>query len=165
MKRIVTKLVAVAVVFTGGIAVTQDAVAQDAVAQDRAQEPAPTFEQMKPSGPFLGNWRYEGPLQEDYPGLAKKDDIIIFDFSWRRILNKAAVEETWSFEFKGGKKLTGKAMIGWDAQSKRLIYGGLNSEGGMEVGNVEFDVAAKTSTLTSRVLSEKGTEYFKGVVT
>ena len=104
-------------------------------------------------------------MNEDFPGLAKKDDMIVFEFSWRRILNKAAVEETWSFEIEGGKKLTGKAMIGWDAQGQRLLYGGLTSEGGMEVGTVEFDIAAKTSTLTSRILSEKETEYIKGVVT
>ena len=73
------------------------------------EEPGKNFERLKPYGPMIGTWRYEGPLIEDVPDFAEKGSHMVFQFQWRRILNKNVVEETWLVEFEGGKTFSGKA--------------------------------------------------------
>lgn len=152
MKRLTVMLIAGAAILAGGFAV--------------GQEPGPGFEHLKPYGPMLGTWRYEGPLLEELPGIAEKGTPCVFQFSWRRILNRNVVMEDWSFEIKDGKKLSGKALIGWNFAEQRIVYGGMDSLGGMGLGTVVFDRRAKTSTLTSEGVSPTGNNTtFKGVVT
>ena len=150
MKSIVTALT---VVLLCGVTYAQD-------------EPGPGFEHLKGYGPMLGTWRYEGPLQEDLAGVAEKGTKMIFQFSWKRILNKSAVEENWSVEFEGGTTVSGKALKGWNADKKEIVSGGMNSLGGISMGTVVIDKAAKTSTLTSKGIDGYGKETsVKGVVT
>ena len=74
--------------------------------------------------------------------------------------------EDWSLEFDGGKTVSGKALIGWNAADNQLAYGGMSSMGSMSLGTVEFDKQAKTSTLTAQGVDAEGNETtFKGVVT
>jgi hypothetical protein len=128
-------------------------------------EPGPNFEHLKPYGPMIGTWRYEGPLLEDVPEFAEKETNCVFQFQWRRILNKNVVEENWLVEFEGGKTYSGKALIGWNAAEKELSYGGMDSHGGMSLGTVIFDKAAKSSTVTEEGIDGDGNETtFKGVV-
>ena len=130
------------------------------------EEPGPGFEHLKGFGPILGTWRYEGPLQEDLAGVAEKGTKMIFQFSWKRILNKSAIEENWSVEFEGGTTVSGKALKGWNADKKEIVSGGMNSLGGMSMGTVVIDKAAKTSTLSSKGIDGDGNETSnKGVVT
>jgi hypothetical protein len=115
---------------------------------------------------MLGTWKYEGPLLEDVPGMAEKGSKFSVTLTWRRILDKQAVMESWSGEFEGGKTFSGKALIGWNAAEKKLVYGSMNSNGGMNLGTVEFDRGAKTSTLTTEGVDGEGVNTsFKGVVT
>ena len=50
----------------------------------QGKEPAPNhlgcFDDM------IGTWRYEGPLLEDVPDIAKKGTNLVFQFTWKRIL-------------------------------------------------------------------------------
>jgi hypothetical protein len=152
MKLLTVTLAAVAVFLTGGLV--------------NAQQTGPDFEHLKGYGPMIGTWRYEGPLLEDVPDMAKKGSNCVFQFSWRRILDKNVVMEDWSVEFEGDKKVSGRALIGWNAAEKRLVYGAMSSFGGMAVGTVVFDRREKTSTLTSEGVDAEGeSTYFKGVVT
>lgn len=126
----------------------------------------PNLEHLKGYGPMIGTWRYEGPLLEDLPGIAEKGSDLVFQFTWRRILNKNVVEENWLLEFEGGKSLSGKALTGWNAAEKHLSYGGMDSLGGMSLGVVVFDAKAKTSTLTEEGIDGDGEKTtFTGVVT
>jgi hypothetical protein len=126
----------------------------------------PNSEHLNCFGPMIGTWQYEGPLLDTVPDFAEKGTKILFQFSWKRILNKSVVEENRSIAFEGGKKFAGKALIGWNAAENQLTYGGMDSLGGMSLGTVTFDEAAKTSTLTENGIDGNGKKTeFKGVVT
>ncbi len=56
-------------------------------------------------------------------------------------------------------------MIGWTAADEKIVHAGMNSVGGMGLGEVTFDEAAKTSTLTRRGIDGDGEQTsFKGVI-
>ena len=69
---------------------------------------------------------------------------------------RIAIEETWSIEFQGGEILEGKAMIGWHAGEKRIVYGGINASGGMNLGGVTADAASKSTTLIAEGVDGDG---------
>ena len=153
MKHVSMTLIAATIVLTCGLSYGQE-------------EPGPNFEHLKSYGPMLGTWRYEGPLLEDLPGIAEKGPKILFQFSWRRILNKNVVEENVLVELDGKTIIAGKALIGWNAEKKEIAYGGMNSLGNLHLGTVAFDKATKTSTLTTKGIDKDGEEIsFKAVVT
>ena len=128
-------------------------------------EPGPGFEHLKSYGPFVGTWRHEGPSPEDVPGIAEKGTEIVFEFSWKRILNKSAVEETWSFGVEGGKTFSGKGLIGWNAAENKIVYGVLNSFGGMVLGSSVYDAETKSRTYTSNGIDGDGNKTSsKGVL-
>ena len=150
MKRMITVLVAVAI--TCGVSLGQD-------------KEGPNSEQLKGFDPMIGTWRYEGPLLEDVPDIAKKGTNFVFQFSWKRILDKSAVEENWSVEYEGAKKISGKSLIGWNAARKQLLYGGMDSLGGMTWGTITPDTAAQTMPLTAKGIDGDGQETsFIGIV-
>ena len=123
------------------------------------------FEHLKCYGPMLGTWRYEGPSLEDVPDAAKKGTECVFQVSWRWILNKSAVEEVFTLEFEGGKKFSWKGLVGWNAAQKKIVYGGMSSDGGHELGTVMFDEATQTLTLHGRGVDGNGQETsFKGAM-
>jgi hypothetical protein len=150
MKRIIAVLVAVAM--TCGISLGQD-------------KTGPNSEHLKGFDPMIGTWRYEGPLLEDVQDIAKKGTNFVFQFSWKRILDKSAVEENWGVEYEGGKKISGKAITGWNAAKKQLVYGGMDSLGGMTWGTITPDTATKTMPLTAKGIDGDGKETsFIGIV-
>ena len=121
-------------------------------------EPGPGFEHLKCYGPFIGTWQYEGPSLEDVPDIAKKGTNVVAELSWRRILNKSAVEYNWSVTFEGGAEFAGKALIGWNADDEKIVYGSMNSIGDLNWGTVTPDDAAKAFTKTSKGVNGKGEE-------
>ena len=129
-------------------------------------EPGPGFEHLKCYGPFIGTWQYEGPLLEGVPDIAEEGTELVFAFSWRRILNKSAVEYQWSIEFDDGGNLSGKGLVGWDAAQKRIVSGGMNANGGMRMGTVTHDEDAKSMTLKANGIDGEGEKTsITGVVT
>ena len=150
MKRLMSTLIAVAVVLNSGLAYGQDA--------------SPPSEHLKPFGPMIGTWRYEGPMLEAIPGFAEKEDQCVVQASWRWILDKKAVMEDWSITMEGGKKLSGKALDGWNAADKKIVQGGMDSTGGMGLGTVVFDAQAKTCTVTSEGVDDKGEKMTAKIV-
>jgi len=143
MKRLTALLIAVAVVFSCGFAWGQQA------------GPAPP-DALTPFGPIIGTWRYEGPLLESVPGTAEKGSKFVFQLSSRWILDKKVVLEDWSVEYEGGKKVSGKSLIGWNAADNTITYGGMDSDGGMGLGTIVFDAQAKTCTLTVESVDDEG---------
>ena len=104
-------------------------------------EPAPVSEHLKCFGPFIGNWQYEGPMQEDFEGIAEEGTRIVVRTSIKRILNGSAVEGNWSIEFEGGAELMGKDLTGWDAKEEKIVQGGMSSDGAISVGSITHDKA------------------------
>ncbi len=111
---------------------------------------------LKDFAPFIGTWRYEGPLKQAIPELATEDTKCVIQFSWRRTLDKQIVMNDWMVEFEGGKKLSGKSLIGWNAADEEIISGGLDSMGGMGMGTVVIDRAAKTMTVSAEGVDAEG---------
>ncbi len=144
MKKIVTALTVI--LLACGVSYGQEA------------EPGPSFEHLKSYGPFIGTWRCEGPLLEDVPDFGEKGTQFVFEISWKRVLNKCVVEESWLIKSEGGTEFSGKALIGWNANKKEIAYGGMNSVGGMTLGTETLDKAAKSTTLTAKGIDGEGEE-------
>ena len=128
------------------------------------EEPAAVSEHLKCFGPFLGNWRYEGPLLEDLEGMAEKDTEMIVQTSLKRILNGTAVERNWTIKFEGGAEITGKSLSGWDAKEEKIVQGDMNSYGGISVGSVTHDKAAKSLTSLLKGVDGEGKETSSKIV-
>ena len=121
-------------------------------------EPGPGFEHLKSCGPFIGTWRYEGPLLEEVPDFAAKGSDVVFQLSWKRILNKSAVEYNWLVKFDNGTELSGKDLIGWNADQDEIVQGGMSSTGAIRMGSVTFDTEAKSMTMTTKGIAGDGEE-------
>lgn len=122
------------------------------------EQPATVSEHLKCFGPFLGNWRYDGPLQEDLEGVAEKGTKIVVQTSLKRILNGSAVERNWAIAFETGAELTSKALNGWDAKEEKIVQGGMGSDGAISVGSVTHDKAAKSLTISTTGVDGEGKE-------
>ena len=108
-----------------------------------AQEPN---EHLKGFAPFIGTWRLEGPLPEEAPGVAAKGSKVVAQSSWTWILDNQVVMCDWFIEFEGGQKWSGKFLIGWNAAEKKIMGGGMNSGGGMDISTHVIDGRTLTST-------------------
>jgi hypothetical protein len=124
----------------------------------------PNADHLKCFRQFIGTWRYEGPLLEDIPNVAKKGSKFVFQISWRLILDNSVVEENWSFEYEGGLKIAGKGLTGWNAEEGKLVNGVMDSLGGMGLGTLTFNSDAKSATLTTKGIDGKGKEVLLKVV-
>lgn len=127
-------------------------------------EPSASVEHLKPYGSLIGTWRYEGPSLEDVPGVAEKGTDFVLQLQWRGILNKHVVEERWLVEFENGMSFSGKNLIGWNAAKEEIALGGMNSVGGMGLGTVVFDKAAKSMTITAKGIDQEGNETASKIV-
>ena len=118
---------------------------------------------LKCYGPFLGTWLYEGPLLETVPDTADKGAAAVWKITWRRILEKNAVEGNWSAEVDG-KTFAGKVLFGWHAGENRIAFGGMDAAGGMRLGTVTPDEANKSLTEVSQGVDAEGAEVTSTVV-
>ena len=128
------------------------------------EEPAAVSENLKCFGPFIGNWLYEGPLQEDLKGMAEKDTNMVVQTSLKRILNGSAVERNWTIKFEGGAEISGKSLSGWDAKEEKIVQGDMNSNGSISVGSVTHDKAAKSLTISLKGVDGEGKETSSEIV-
>ena len=127
---------------------------------------SPSYEHLKGFDPMIGRWVYEGPCLEDVPDVAKKGSELVIRFHFRRILDKSVVEQNWSIEYESGVKASGKGLTCWDAATERIVWGGMDSTGGHNLGTVSIDTAAKTSTLNTEGVDSDGKRTeFTGVIT
>ena len=121
-------------------------------------ESAPVSEHLKCFGPFIGNWRHEGPSQRDIEGIAEKGPEIVVQISLKHILNGSAVESNWSVEIQGGAELLVKTLNGWDAKEEKIVQYAMGSFGGISVGSVTHDKAAKSLTISLAGVDGAGEE-------
>ncbi|TWU34838.1 DUF1579 family protein [Novipirellula artificiosorum] len=128
------------------------------------EEPATVSEHLKCYGPFIGNWQYEGPMQEDFEGIAEEGTIIVVRTSMKRILNGSAIEGNWSIEFQGGAKLMGKDLTGWDAKQEKIVHGAMSSGGTISGGSITHDKATKSLTFSLKGVDGDGEETSSKVV-
>ena len=141
MKHAAVTLTAVAVALICGLA--------------NGDEPSAASRHLKCYRGFIGTWRYEGPLLEDIPDVAEKGSKLLFQFSWKWILDKNVVEEDWLIQFEGSK-LAGKSLVGWNAAENEIAYGGMHASGGMMLGTVTVDEASHSMTLTAKGINGDG---------
>ena len=128
------------------------------------EKPAALSEYLKCFGPFLGTWQYEGPMQEDFEGVAEKGTQIVVQVSRKKILNGSAVEENWTIEFGGGAELTGKSLTGWDAKEQKIVNGGMSSDGAISAGSITHDQAKKSLSFSLTGVDGDGEETSSKVV-
>lgn len=129
-------------------------------------QPEQPDQHLKDLGPFIGTWRYEGPSPEAVAGFVEKGTPCTIQFSWRWILGKKAVMQDLLVKFEGNKQISQKEMIGWNAADKKIVSGGMNSLGIMQLGTIQVDPQARTLTLeTKGVNAEGGTTSGKAVFT
>ena len=124
----------------------------------QADKPAPSYEHLKTFDGFIGKWVYEGPVQEDVPNLPGKNTPMVVGSSWKRIFNKAVVENEWALKFKDAPKVEGTSLYGWDAADKRIVEGSMDSLGGISVGTVFFSDDGKTLTIKAKTTEGDGTK-------
>ena len=74
------------------------------------------------------------------------------------------VKNTWSIEFKGGAKLIGKTLNGWDAKEEKIVRGAMSSDGSVQVGSVAHDKAAKSLTISLTGVDGDGEEISSKIV-
>jgi hypothetical protein len=130
-----------------------------------SRKPGPNYEHLKFYRPLIGTWRYEGPLLEDIPGIAKKGAKYVDQATWRWILNRNAVEFVWSSEFEGGRRISGKGLSWWDASKKQIFATSMDTTGSVSHGTIVMKNAGKYSSYTSTGTTGEGEKTtFTGVL-
>ena len=128
------------------------------------EEPSAVSEHLKCFGTFLGNWRYEGPLLEDLEGVAEKGTRLVAQTSLKRILNVSEVERNLTIKLEGGAEFMGTSLSGWDANEEKIVQGRMTSDGGIGLGSVTHDKAAKSLTISLKGVDGEGEETSSKVV-
>ena len=108
------------------------------------------YEQLKCHEPLIGDWVYDGPVLDEVPGFAEKGSKVVFRISWQWILDKNAIDVTWSMELEGKPTISGKGLIAWDKAASRIVGGGVDSGGGYGLDTTTYDEATKTFTTKSQ---------------
>jgi hypothetical protein len=121
-------------------------------------QPEQPNEHLKDLAPFIGTWRFEGPSPEAVPGFVELGTPCKVQFSWRWILDKKAVMYDLQVEYEGGKRVSQKELIGWNAAEKEIVSGGLNSIGIVQLGTMQVDAQAKTLTIRTQGVNAEGGE-------
>jgi hypothetical protein len=122
------------------------------------QEPTnPNADQLKCFAPFIGTWRFEGPSLEDVPGVAEKGTECLIEFSWKRILNKGAVESSLYVEMDNRNVIvSSKSLNAWNASDQSIVLAGASSHGAIFLGNVVPASDKKQLTVSWRGSSADG---------
>lgn len=98
------------------------------------------FEQL------VGKWICETTLEEDIPGLAEKGTKLVLRSSWQWILDKQALETSWSARPEGKPRVAGRGLITWDPAVSKIVGGNVGSLGGYSLETTTYDPATKTWT-------------------
>ncbi|MHB0960320.1 MAG: hypothetical protein ACYC0X_08535 [Pirellulaceae bacterium] len=117
------------------------------------------YEHLKCYEARIGEWVLEGPILEDIPGIMEKGDEIVARISSNWVLNKNAIETTFTVKMKkSGLEYMSKGLTGWDARNHRILNGEMDCFAGHEVSIVTYDAATKTWTSTIDGCDGKGEE-------
>jgi hypothetical protein len=127
-------------------------------------EASPNYGHLKAFDGLIGTWLYRGPVQEDVPNLPGKDTPMLVHSSWKWIFNKAVVENSYALRFKDSAKVEGKTMYGWNAAEKKIVSGGMNSIGGMGLGEASFSDDGKVLTVAIKSVDGDGVETSSDIV-
>jgi hypothetical protein len=103
-------------------------------------EPLQCYEQL------VGNWICETTLEEDIPSLAEKGTKLVLRSSWQWILDKHALDTSWSARPEGKPRIAGRGLVTWDTAGSGIVGGGVNSMGGCGLEKTTYDAATKTWT-------------------
>jgi hypothetical protein len=115
-----------------------------ALAQEEQAKSPP--EQLQCYEQLVGNWICETTMEEDIPGLAEKGTKLVLRSSWQWILDKQAIETSWSARPEGKPRIAGRGLLTWDTAGSGIVGGGVNSMGGHGLERTTYDAATKTWT-------------------
>ena len=90
------------------------------------------------------------------PDFAEKGSDFVFEISYKRILRKSVVEVQWLIAFDNGTELSGKGLIGWNADQNEIVQGAMSSIGGMQMGTISHDKDASSITLKAKGIDGDG---------
>lgn len=85
--------------------------------------------ELKGLEPLIGSWKYEGTLHDDVPGLAEKGAEITAVNTFRWILRGKAIQLDWSTKIDGQLAGTGRALLGWDGTTNKIMEWALTDKG------------------------------------
>jgi hypothetical protein len=91
-------------------------------------------ENLKSLDALVGTWRFEGPIQEDWAGVAKAGAPLIVIAKYRWILDRSVLESEIQVRLKDGRELNFRGLTGWDPGKKRIVAGSMGSMGGYSLG-------------------------------
>lgn len=100
-----------------------------------AESPA---DHMKKLEPFIGEWVYIGPVQEDL-SIAGKGGQVIAHNRFRWAIGKSAVVLEWSFRPEGQEAELGIELLGWDRKAKAIRSIMQTKSGAQDSGAWSFD--------------------------
>ena len=124
-------------------------------------QPQQPNEHLKAFAPFIGMWRYEGPVLEEGP-MAEKGSKSVAQMSWRWILDKQVLMTDWTVELQGGVKVSGKGLVGWNAAEEKVMGGNMDSMGGIGLGT--HVIEGETITSASESVDAQGRKIVMKVV-
>jgi hypothetical protein len=127
-------------------------------------EGAPNSEHLQAFDALIGTWVYKGPVQEDVPNLPGKNTPMVVRSTFKRVFNKAVVENRFLLRFKGFPPVEGVNLYGWNAAEKTIQSGGMNSIGGMFLGKASFSDDGRVLSVASQGVDAEGREVSSTVV-
>lgn len=128
-------------------------VASMAIGQ--AEEKSANYQHLKPLESLIGQWVFEGPVQEDSP-LLKKGTVIrvVNEYKWG--LNKNVVVMNGSAEVAGKRVLEVLEVISWSPKSENVVIGSFQSTGSSSHG--KWNINGDMLTVKFRGHEADGTE-------
>lgn len=86
------------------------------------QQPKSPPEQLQCFEQLVGDWTCETTLEEDIPGLAEKGTKLVLRSSWQWILDKQALQASWSARPEGKPRVAGRGLITWDPAASQICW-------------------------------------------
>jgi hypothetical protein len=78
---------------------------------------------------WIGDWVCEQPLPVDIEGVGKKGDLITIAGSHKWTLRGKAIQMNWTNKINGKTVNSGRALIGWDGTSNKIMEWAVTLEG------------------------------------
>ena len=122
---------------------------------------SPSWEHLKALDPLVGEWVYEGPLQEGLVGLPTGDAVRMqFSFQW--ILDKAVLRWEWKITARDKEIVQGIEHLGWNAKEKKIVSVMFATNGDFDTSQWSVEKSSFTSHYTGSLAD--GTSFHGDVI-
>jgi len=124
-----------------------------ALAQEQSAGPP---EQLQCYEQLVGNWLFEGEMQDEVPGMPAKGTKLVWRASWQWIVDRQALESSYMLRAEGAPRIAGRGLITWDPAASRIVSGEVSSMGGYSLSAVTYDAQNKTWTEQAQGVDKQG---------